>query len=505
LAQAVAGTIASVSAPVLGTVNIVQGVQQQVNSYFIETYKMILGSVRDLGKTSLDTVGKGAIASAITGRGILSALGKGFSSLYNVGKISLSTFHKIVEKAVGSPESIVVAVLMYRVVDSAVSVESSVVSTTIDNFIKNFESFEVRLPTIPTPRISLSMLRTSVSNFFENVKDGINRISVSLTNPVTDQIISNFSLGCRQPDIWESTRTVGFAWIGYGFCVLGENVIKGLFKLLQLIIDVGITIVRGLLTVIKFIVDFIKYISDVTITFIESLVNSIVAVIISILNSLIGTVEWIVNAVFTFAVKTPIVFITRYVIKPIAMALIDSFRYMRDMMKTVLCDYLRISPVALWFTSLVKNLHDASIGKAFISSIASMIFSTVFTGILVPECSLIPIQQQPVIPPQGQEIPPVSTDIVEKYNAKVDLHVSVQDRYEFKPSRIITLYSYISVSVSDVGRIVPRSILIGEASTAISVSDKVNVSVSSSTSTGNSYIYSGSGSVFVFVDDYASG
>jgi len=493
LAQAVAGTIASISAPVLGTVNIVQGIQQQVNSYILESYKMVLGSVRDLGKSSLDTVGKGATASAITGRGILSALGKGFSSLYNVGKISLSTFNKIVEKAVGSPESVVVAVLMYRVVDSAVSVESSVVSTTIDNFISNFESFEVRLPTIPIPRISLSMLRTSVSNFFENVKSGIDNISVSLTNPVTDQTISSFSLGCRQPDAWESARTAGFAWIGYGFCVLGENVIKGLFKLLQLIIDVGITIVRGLLTVIKFIVDFIKYISDATITFIESLVNSIVAIIISILNSLIGTVGWIVNAVFTFAVKTPIVFITRYVIKPIAMALIDAFRYVRDMMKTVLCDYLRISPVALWFTSLVKNLHDTSISKAFIGSIASMLFSTVFTGILVPECSLIPMQQQPVIPPQVQGIPPVSTTTIEKYDAKVGLRVTALDTLEFTPARMITLYSYITVSVSDVARYAPPPILDFGSSITISVSDNAYTRLS--------YMYSGSSEIVVSVAD----
>ena len=493
MAQAVAGTIASVSAPVLGTVNIVQGVQQQVNSYFIETYKMILGSVRDLGKTSLDTVGKGAIASAITGRGILSALGKGFSSLYNVGKISLSTFHKIVEKAVGSPESVVVAVLMYRVVDSAVSVESSVVSTTIDNFISNFESFEVRLPTIPIPRISLSMLRTSVSNFFENVKSGIDNISVSLTNPVTDQTISSFSLGCRQPDAWESARTAGFAWIGYGFCVLGENVIKGLFKLLQLIIDVGITIVRGLLTVIKFIVDFIKYISDATITFIESLVNSIVAVIISILNSLIGTVEWIVNAVFTFAVKTPIVFITRYVIKPIAMALIDSFRYMRDMMKTVLCDYLRISPVALWFTSLVKNLHDASIGKAFISSIASMIFSTVFTGILVPECSLIPMQQQPLIPPQGQGIPPISSTTTEEHSANIILSVSGDDSIKVSGPRIITFGSLINVDTVGDGTRVLSTVFDGGSLINVSGSDDISIYVSK--------VYDGSSIISVYAPD----
>ncbi len=422
MAEAVAGAGVLISAPILGSVNIVQNIQQQINQYVLETYKAILGGVRDVGKGVSDVVERGVTASALSVRGAGSLLARGLAYVYRIGKFSISTMMKVLSKAVGSPESIVVAVVMYRVVDFAISVERSQVEKLFDEFISNFESMSIQPPTVSLPRVSLEGVARAVDAFLDGVKKKVVDIRMSLSNPITDRVIEEKLPSCGpQPEWYEAHR-----WISYGLCQLGRMILAGLLYLLKFLLDGLIGLAKAVLVFVEYLIDFVKWISVILIGFIESAVNAVIGGFEFFVNGFLQAVFGVANIVFEVFVKKPVVFVARYVLRPLAVAVVDAFRFVRDGMKAILCDYLKLAPFALGFRFVVNSIPKAGLFGSFFGSLVAVAASVAFIGMFVPECAVQPVQAEPLVSypvqPQAVEAP-----IVVRYSAVAVVGVAASD------------------------------------------------------------------------------
>ena len=483
-AQAVAGALANISAPVIGGVTIFQNVQQQINQYALATYKVFLAGLKDMAVKSEDVASRGVDASSRVSSGIIKSIQHAMRVTYNIGKFSLGTFFKVMEKAVGSPESVVIGVLMYRVVDMTVNVQSEGVNKAIDNFISNFESITITPPQIEAPRVSFKPLYDALDNFRSWVDDSINNLIASMDSWKEQAKPGDVNLGCSQPSLQESLTTVGLAWIRYGFCVLGQALINGLVWLGYKLVELGITVAKFLLTALKYFVGFIVAVSKGLLVVLENAVNGLLWVLTGFANLVIKGLFSIASVVFEWVVKKPIIFIVKYVIKPIANAIIDGFNNMKNIMKTIICDYLKISPFAVGFTTWITHGWKRALG--------SLLISVLFVSLLAPECAMIPLSTPPAIayptPPA-----PVTTPVELKHTASISVGISVIDTSSGVGSRLYGMGFTAVIGSVEQPLISQPSIHDGISAVSINASD---------TSAGySSTAYSGLSTILISVSD----
>jgi len=483
-AQAVAGALANISAPVIGGVTIFQNVQQQINQYALATYKVFLAGLKDMAVKSEDVASRGVDASSRVSSGIIKSIQHAMRVTYNIGKFSLGTFFKVMEKAVGSPESVVVGVLMYRVVDMTVNVQSEGVNKAIDNFINNFESITLNPPQIETPTVSFKPLYDALDHFKSWVDDSINNLISSMDSWQEQAKPGDINLGCRQPSLQEALTTVGFAWLGYGFCLLGQAIINGLVWLGYKIVELGITVAKFLLTALKYFVDFIVSVAKGLLAVLERAVNGLLWVLTGFANLVIKGLFSIANIVFEWVVKKPIIFIVKYVIKPIANAIIDGFNNMKNIMKTIICDYLKISPFAVGFTAWITHGWKRALG--------SLLISVLFVSLLAPECAMIPLSTPPAV---AYPTPPavVTTPIELKHTASISIGIGVLETPSCVGSRLYRMGFTAVIGSVERSSMSQPSIHDGVSTVSVNASD---------TSTGySSIVYSGLSTILINVSD----
>ena len=476
--------MASISAPVFGGVTIFQNVQQQINQYALATYKVFLTSLKDMAIKSEDVASKGVDASSRVSSGVVKSIEHALGMMYKIGKFSLSSFYKVMEKAVGSPESVVVGVLMYRVVDMTVNVQSQGVNDAIDNFIKQFESIALSPPDVQAPTATFKPLYDALDGFKDAVNTSINNLITQMETWQQQSQPGNVNLGCSAPSAGQAISTAGFAWLGYAFCLLGQAIINGLIWLGWEIVKLGLAVAKFILTGLKCLVDFLIDVLKGILSILDKAVNGILWVLSGFVNLVIKGLFFIANAVFEWVVKKPIIFIVKYVIKPIANAIIDGFNNMKNIMKTIICDYLKISPFALGFTTWVT--------RGWKRAVASMILSVLFVSLLAPECAMIPLTTPPAVayptPPT-----PVTTPTVLSHIANVTIGIDVLDTMSGAGSKLYSMgFTAIIDSIEQLSVSQP-SIYDGISTISVEVSDS---------STGySSTVRSGSSSILISVSD----
>jgi len=389
LLVAEAGALAAISAPVMGTINIIQNIQQQVTQITNTVLYQTLGVVRDLTKEGAGTVRDTVKAGAVVGRGMTGVLSKAWSTVEKVGSISLKYFFKVVEKATGSPESVIVAILIYRVVDWGVAISPESIDDVLNQLKRNIDTLRFEIPSVTLPRINVAEVSKSVEDFFNGVKSKIYDLQKSLSIPEPSWV----DIGCGSPPEWHD---VG-GWLRYGFCKIAEGLINGLIRLGYEIARLGLWIASRMLDFVAILVDFIKIISVWFVTLTGWVINGIITGIEIVVNGFITIGNFVIGVILEWVIKKPVLFIIDYLVRPIAMFIVNGFNWIKNTMKTVLCEYLKISPFALGFRYSLRG-SDREAEKGFLRPIfkglargfVAFALTNITVAVLVPECSLVP-------------------------------------------------------------------------------------------------------------------
>jgi hypothetical protein len=469
LLVAEAGALVAISAPVMGTINIMQNIQQQVTQITNTVLYQTLGVVRDLTKEGAGTARDTVKAGAVVGRGMTSTLSKAWSTVEKIGSISLKYFFKVVEKATGSPESVIVAILMYRVVDWGVAISPESIDNTLNQLKKNIDTLRFEIPSIKLPRINIAEVSKGVEDFFNNIKAKVYDLQKSLDIPEPRWV----DIGCGNPPDWYDV----LGWTRYGFCKLAEGLINGLVRLGYEIARLGLWIASRILDFVALLIDFIKVISVGFITLVGWVINGIITGIELVVNGFIAIGNFVIGIILEWVVKKPILFIIDYIVRPIAIFIVNGFNWIKNSMKTILCEYLKISPFALGFRYALRS-GDREARRGLLRSVfgglargfVAFALTNITVAVLVPECSLVPNVEATIPTPLSpsklsMDIPPMSYTSIAKigvavseveiakttyiYDTRVLESIGVIELSSARASRLNTATSIISASTVD--------------------------------------------------------
>lgn len=442
------------------------------------------GVVRDVAKASP------RIASELA-----KTAGRAISEVARVSRISLRVFYRVLEKATGSPESIIVAVLMYKLVDYAVALDPNTVVSFLDNVKLSVQRLEFRVSSITLPRVSLQEWSSAVGDFFDKAKEYFVNIKQSLPEPEKPRV----DLGCVAPTV--PVDVVG--WMKYYFCKFGEAFVTGLAYLGYYVFKFILLIVKASLDFIVYVLEFIKKIAVAFISFAEWFINGALAVFERIINGLLWIINQLVNFVLNYIAKPFVSVVIDYVVKPLAVFIVNAYNWVKTQMKTILCWYLKTCPLLVgfkWsydyigrrirdrgFAGLRDILRFGIIGVFGVFT-SSFLVTTMLLAVLVPECSFMP-EATAVVPapepptPIGVERIPVthysivnmSVSSVESttgrypraYYGRVDVGVSSEEVTSAKAPTIY--YSYVSVKATSEETTTARSPNVYTSSVSIKI------------------------------------
>jgi len=441
--MAQAGAITAINAPILGTLNIIQSVQQQVNMMSYTAINQTINYIRDLSREGAGAVRDTVKAGAVTSRGMLQAVSKAWSTVERVGVISLKYFFKVVEKASGSPESVIVAILMYRVVDWGVAISPGSVDDMLKGLKQNIDSLRFELPEVKLPRVDIVSLTKSVNDFYEQVKAGIKNLQPQVTVEEPKWV----DIGCGSPP--QAYDVLG--WMRYGFCKVAEGLINGLVKLGYAIISLGLWIVARLIDFVVLFVDFIKTISTWMIQLGGMVLNAVVTALEIVVNAFIKLGNFIMSVLLEWVVKKPLLFMIDYFIRPVAVFIVNGFNWIKNSMRTVLCEYLKISPFALGFRYAISSSSRES-RKGVLRSIfgglakgfVGFALTNMLVAMLIPECSMVPrVQASVPMPPSPSELaiarPPMTFTTTMRFSLQVSEEKYVKIPVTYKTRAIYSI------------------------------------------------------------------
>lgn len=430
--MATAGTAAVIAAPILGTLNIIQNVQQQVNKIAYTFVNQMFNVGRDILKETGAGARTGVLTAGLLGGRSLELLGKAWHTVERVGSISLKTFLRVVEKASSSPEAIITAVLMYRVVDWGIAITPQNVSEFFDNMKKSVEAFSFRIPHVSLPRVDITGIRDAVNRFFDGLQAKLQDLKRTPDLPEPQPI----SFNCVVPEWWQ--RLDVLAMLQYAFCVVGEAVVNGIARLGYYIAKLVIPIWNFIIDVITALLEFVQFVTVKLVELIISIANIILGIIEFIINGLVYIANNIISVVVEFVVKKPLVALIDYVLKPIGVFIASGFQWIKQQMKTILCEYIKSSPFLVGFTFALKSIYDAkkinSISKSLLNGLAKgflgFTFTAMLTSMLVPECTLVSGAKE-VVPrpkPPSEYVKPVGTITMPmKYESLATVKLNVED------------------------------------------------------------------------------
>lgn len=450
--MAAAGATAVISAPILGTLNIIQNVQQQVNMVAYTVVNQLFNVGRDILKETGAGARTGVLTAGFLGGRSLELFAKAWHTVERVGSISLKTFLRIVEKASSSPEAVITAVLMYRVVDWGIAITPQNVSEFFDNMKKSVDAFSFRIPSVSLPRVDITKIKDEVNKFFDGLQAKLQYLKKTYDIPEPQAI----SFNCVAPEWWRSFDVL--AILQYAFCVVAEAIVNGLARLGYYIVKLLIPLWNFTLDVINEFLGFVQFITVKLVELFTSIANISIGIMEFIINGFVSIVNGVVSVFMEFVVKRPLIALIDYVLKPVAVFIASGFQWIKQQMKTILCEYIKTSPFLVGFTFALKSIYDAnrinSISKSLLSGLGKgflgFTFTAMLTSMLVPECTLVSGAREIVARPRppSEHVKPVeTTPMPMEYKSLATVELNVED---LSMSHTILQYkSSINISISE--------------------------------------------------------
>jgi hypothetical protein len=451
----VAGAVSAITLPVVTTISPLVESQKTARKATIETLKSLYdivegqalqagGAFRDIVKASPRIMGE-----------IARTTRRAFSEFARIGRISLRVFYRVLEKATGSPESIIVATLMYRLVDYAVAVDANSVVVILDGVKESVNKLSLTPPEVSLPRISLQAWITGVEAFYDGAKVIIQVAKQSMPRPERPSI----DLGCgAPPEAWDVP-----GWFRYSFCKIGEAVINGLALLGYYVFSFLLFIVEKMMDFLVVVLEFTKLIIVGLIRLLEFIANGAMTVFETVVKGLLWLVFTVVNLILNTLLKPVFSLIVDYVIKPLAVFIVNAYNWIKNQMKTVICWYLRTAPALVgfrWSYRYIQKRVEAG-GLAGLRDIlrfgllgsigvfaGSFLVVTALLAIIAPECSLMPTATPAYTPPE----PPTALAVTytpSTYTSYVNVEVSVVEAVSAKAPVAYTSRVDVKVPVSE--------------------------------------------------------
>jgi len=169
------------------------------------------------------------------------------------------------------------------------------------------------------------------------------------------------------------------------------------------------------------------------------------------IKNILLAVGYFIIAGLTILARFLAVGFLRYIIKPLAYAVIWAIDSIRNMLKTAFCYYMKIAQVATFAKEIVKS--KTTLGKAILRGILKSVSFYIIASLVAKECVLVSTESTPIItPPTPGSITPPSPITSFTGNAR------------------IYLYAYETVSYA-----VPSGT--GRATISLNATESVNVSV----------------------------
>jgi opacity protein-like surface antigen len=153
------------------------------------------------------------------------------------------------------------------------------------------------------------------------------------------------------------------------------------------------------------------------------LLKGILTPVFFIKNLLLGVAYYIIAGVVQVGKFIAVGFL-RYVLKPVAYTVAWIIDRIRESLKTVFCYYLRLAQVG----TVVKEVAfgKGTLGRRIMKGIAKLVGFYVLTAIVARECTLVPVEVNPVIsPPTAVSVVP--TPVATPYVGNASIHLDVYE------------------------------------------------------------------------------
>jgi hypothetical protein len=140
-----------------------------------------------------------------------------------------------------------------------------------------------------------------------------------------------------------------------------------------------------------------------------------------------------------------------YFIRPVAVFIVNGFNWIKNSMRTVLCEYLKISPFALGFRYAISSSSKEprkgvlrSIFGGLAKGFVGFALTNMLVAMLIPECSMVPgVQASVPMPPSPSELaiarPPMTFTTTMRFSLQVSEEKYVKIPVTYKTRAIYSI------------------------------------------------------------------
>jgi hypothetical protein len=189
-------------------------------------------------------------------------------------------------------------------------------------------------------------------------------------------------------------------------------------------------------------------------------------------NLLLGIAYYVIAGVVALAKFIAVGFL-RYVLKPIAYAVVWVLDRVRESLKTVFCYYMRLAQVGTLFKEVVHG--RGTIGRRVLRGIGKMVGLYLLASVVARECTLVPVEITPMLtPPTAEALVPTVPAV--GYTGYATLFLYVEERLTYAPplsgTATVSLVATESATATP-----PAGIASGEATVSLSASESASTTV----------------------------
>jgi hypothetical protein len=187
-------------------------------------------------------------------------------------------------------------------------------------------------------------------------------------------------------------------------------------------------------------------------------------------NLLLGVAYYIIAGVVALAKFIAVGFL-RYVLKPIAYAVVWVLDRVRESLRTVFCYYMRLAQVGTLFKEVVRG--RGTVGRRVLRGVGKMIGLYLLASVVARECTLVPVETTPVLAPPTAEALLPSVPAV-GYTGYAVLSLYVEERLGYAPPLSGT--AAVSLVATEFATAAPPAgVVSGEATVSLSASESASV------------------------------
>jgi len=199
------------------------------------------------------------------------------------------------------------------------------------------------------------------------------------------------------------------------------------------------------------------------------ILRGILTPVFFIKNLLLGVAYYVIAGVVALAKFIAVGFL-RYVLKPIAYAVVWIIDRVRESLRTVFCYYMRLAQVGTLFKEVVHG--RGTIGRRVLRGFVKMIGLCLLASVVARECTLVPIETTPVLtPPTAEALVPTVPAI--GYTGHATLSLYVEERLTYAPplsgTATVSLVATESATVAP-----PSGVVSGEATVSLQASESAS-------------------------------